>query len=49
MCYMVSKLPWNFYLLMEKFLGNYFHFWSLITLGITVQPENTYSCILKET
>ena len=42
---MALKLPQYFYLLMEKSLGRYFQVWS----PCKVQPENTYSCIVKVT
>ena len=43
------KLPLPFYLLMKKPLGCYFQVWFPYSAGSTVQPENTYSCILKVT
>ena len=46
---MALKLPQYFNLMMEKPLGHYFSSpVSLISSG-TVQPETTYSCILKVT
>ena len=44
---MALKLSWYFYLLVEKPLIHYFQVWSLYYTLYTVQPENTYSCILK--
>ena len=47
---MALKLSRYFYLLMQKPLGRYFQIRSFYYQAAhTVQPENTYSCILKVT
>ena len=46
---MALKLHQYFYLLMEKPLGHCFQKSSISLLSGTVQPENTYFCILKVT
>ena len=49
MRHMALKLPWCFYLLMEKLRGHYFPTSVSLLPGGTVQLENTYSFILEVT
>ena len=49
MRHMALKLPWCFYLLMEKLHGHYFPTSVSLLPGGTVQLENTYSFILEVT